>query len=240
MKKITVVSLASFAFLLVCSSVAVLLEGIIREDAVMPIIIGVLLLALSAVLAFFAKERIWLNVVCFLISAVSMGFLIRAWYINRGFENDLGVMCAVSFATVLYLWIFFALSRIPFFKASKTASGFLLAGYAILSIIIYIIAVFKTETTYVSTLGYYMIIEFAFMFAMSLEVNSRKELVRNLTLSTYSLVGVALIISVFVLIAALGGDADCDCDCMADGCCDGADCCDFSSGGKKRKTKKSK
>ena len=116
--------------------------------------------------------------------------------------------------------------------------------YVIISAVIYFIVVAKAETTYVSTFGYYMIIELAFIFAMSLEVNSREELIRNLALSTYSVFIVAIIAAVFIIIAALGGDCDCDCDCGPDGCSDSCsdcgDCCDLCDCGDIRLKKKTK
>ena len=84
-----------------------------------------------------------------------------------------------------------------------------------------------------------MIIELAFIFAMSLDVNNKRELIRNIALSTYSVFIVAIIAGVVIIAALAGGD--CDCDCGADGCCE-PDCCDCSgcsdSDNKKRKEKK--
>ena len=244
MKKISIVSFASFVFLFLCSSVAVLLENVF-ESAVSALITGVAILIVSGVTAFVIRERTIINMLCFLLSSVAMGILIRAWYINRGFENSFGTVCMVSLATVLYLWIFFALSKIPFIHKSKSAYAVLCVLYAVLSVVFYIVVILNTETTFVSTFGFYMIIELAFIFAMSLEVNTKEELIRNLTLSTYSVFIVAIIAAVVIIAAAAGGD--CDCDCGADGCCDDGcvDCCDCGNCGgsgetslKKNKKKK--
>ena len=90
-------------------------------------------------------------------------------------------------------------------------------------------------------MGYYAIMELSFIFAMSFEVNDKDELIRNLTLSTYSVLIVAIIVLVIALIAAAGGDG-CDCvcgGCDCDGCdCDGCDCGSGSSSGKKKKAAK--
>lgn len=225
MKKISIVSFASFVFLFFCSTVAVLTENAF-ESASSALITGASLLIASGVTAFVIRERTIINMVCFLISSVSMGILIRAWYINRGFENSFGTVCMVSLATVLYLWVFFALSKIPFIHKSKAMYTVLCVLYAVLSAVFYFVVMLNTETTFVSTFGFYMIIELAFIFAMSLEVNTKEELIRNLTLSTYSVFIVAIIAAVVVIAAAAGGD--CDCDCGADGCCDDGcvDCCD--------------
>lgn len=225
MKKISIVSFASFVFLFLCSSVAVLMENVF-ESAVSALITGVVILTLSGVIAFVIRERTIINMICFLLSSVAMGILIRAWYINRGFENSFSTVCMVSLATVFYLWLFFALSKIPFIHRSKAAYTILCVLYAVLSAVIYFAVMLNTETTFVSTFGFYMIIELAFIFAMSLEVNTKAELIRNLTLSTYSVFIVAIIAAVVIIAAAAGGD--CDCDCGADGCCDDGciDCCD--------------
>ncbi len=228
MKKITIVSLASFLFLFLCSGVAVLTRGLFK-NAIIALIVGVVILAVSGILAFAVREKVGMNIACFFISSVAMGVLMRAWYINRGFNNSLSLMLTVSLVTVLYLWVFFALSRIPFIRHSGVAYAVYCAVFVILSVVGYLVVMAKTETTYVSTFGYYMIIELAFIFAMSLEVHTPEELIRNLTLSTYSVLIVAIIAGVIILVAAAGGDG-CDCDC-GDGCGDCCDCCDgFGNG----------
>lgn len=242
MKKISIVSFASFVFLFLCSAVAVLMKNVF-DSAISALAVGVVILIVSGVIAFVVRERMIINMICFLLSSVAMGILIRAWYINRVFENSFGTVCMVSLATVLYLWVFFALSKIPFIHKSKAAYTVLCALYAVLSIVFYFVVMLNTETTFVSTFGFYMIIELAFIFAMSLEVNTKEELVRNLTLSTYSVFIVAIIAAVVIIAAAAGGD--CDCDCGADGCCDDdcvecCDCCDCGGGGASPKTKKNK
>lgn len=237
MKKITVVSLASFAFLLLCSTVAVILKSLLT-DALTALIIGAAILVVSGVVAFAVRESTRINILCIALSSVAMGVLIRAWYINRGFDNSFAVMTVISLGAVLYLWVFFALSKIPFIHKSKTAYTVLCVLYAILSGVFYFLVMLKTETTFVSTCGFYMIIELAFIFAMSLEVNNKKELIRNLELSTYSVFIVAIIAGVVIIAALAGGD--CDCDCGADGCCEPecCDCIDCFDSNKKRKKKK--
>ena len=238
MKKITTVSLVSFVFLLLCS----LVEYILRDtltDQLTTLLLGIGILVVSGVLAIFAKERVLINSICFGLSSVSMGILIRAWYINRGFDNTFGVMLLVSLAAVAYLWIFFALSRIPIFRESRNAYVAFAVIYAILSGAAYLIVMLNTKTTFVSTFGYYMIIELAFIFAMSLEVENPRQLFRNLTLSTYSVFVVAIGVAVAVLVALVCGDgADCDCDCDCGDACECADCgCDVSGNTSKKKKK---
>ncbi len=64
------------------------------------------------------------------MSSVAMGFFIRSWYILRELDNSIFVMTLISFGCVLYLWCFFALTRIPFIKRSKPL--------AVISVILYL------------------------------------------------------------------------------------------------------
>ena len=230
MKKITLVSLASLVFLLMSSAAAVLTERVFR-DAVAALITGGAVLIASAIIALLVKERREVNIICFVISSVAMGILLRAWYINRGFNNGFPVMLLVSLAAVFYVWAFFALTRLPFVKGSRRAYIALAVGYLILSAALYILVVFTTKTTYVSTFGYYMIIELAFIFAMATESENTDELIRNLTLSSYSVFGVAIAVALFIILGAAGGDCDLDCDGECIECCD----CDCMESIRKRK-----
>ena len=227
MKKITIVSAVSFLFLLVCSIVARITMNLF-DNVKTPLIIGVFILALSGLVALIVRESTAVNITCATISAVAMGFVMRAWYILRGLENSIFTMAFIALGTVVYLWIYFAIIRIPVVKESEGVTIAVTALYVILSIVIYLILVFGTETNFVSTIGYYAFIELSFIFAMSLEVNDNKELIRNLTISTYSVFIVAIVVAVFAL-AASGGDCDCDC-----GGCD----CDGCGGGETKKAKR--
>ncbi len=239
MKKISIVSVASFVFLFLCSVTAKLV-GLLFTSYVPPLIIGILLLALSAVLAIIFAQSTRGNIVCFFISSLAMGFLMRAWYIIRSLEPPILFTLLISLGAVLYLWILFALTRVPFIRHSKSMSVIVFTLYVILSITVYIFLVIKTETSFVSTIGYYMFLELSFILAMGFEANNRDELIRNLTLSTYSLFAVAGIVLVFGIITASGGDGcDCDCDgCDCLECCDGCDCDCGSSSHSSRKSKR--
>ena len=68
-----------------------------------------------------------------------------------------------------------------------------------------------TKTTYVSTFGYYMLIEMAFIYALCSDSENIQDLVRRITLATYSVFAVAVLIAVFML-SESGGDIDMDFD----------------------------
>ena len=57
----------------------------------------------------------------------------------------------------------------------------------------------NTKTTYVSTFGYYVIIEIAFIFAMCKNQNKMQKLFKDIVLSTYSIFVVAIIIAIIML-----------------------------------------
>lgn len=237
MKKITIVSICSFAFLLVCSIVAAITKSLFSEFYV-PLIIGVATLVASGILALVVRDRIVINLVCFSLSAVAMGFIIRAWYMQRGLNNSIFTMILISLGCVLYLWIYFALIRIPIIRESRGVCIAVTALYFIISIVVYVFVVLGTVTEFVSTIGFYAFVEASFIFAMSLEVNDKEELIRNLTLSTYSVFVVAIIVIVFAIMAALG-DGDCDCDCgCCEGICDGIDCASDIHSSKQTKRKR--
>ncbi len=236
MKKTLIMTLASFAFLTVCSLVAFFTGSFIGTGvdyglAGGILTVGLIILAVSGVIAFFAKENIPLNIFCSLLSAVALGFCIRSWYIFRGLENDFYVMVLVSLAAASVLLVYFLLSRIPFFGQNIIGYTFV---FLILALGAYIPAVIFTRTTFLSTLGYYMLIEIAFVYAFFAEADGKRSFLRNFTLSTYSVLGIAVIIVVIVL-CLVGGDGDCDCDCSD--CCD---CCDCQGAGGGSNTKRKK
>lgn len=243
MKKISVVSAVSLLFLTL-SSVVGFLAGGLEWELYAYALTGVGVLVISGVIAYFARRGITMNIIASSISAVGMGFLIRAWYTLRSLENNLGTMLLVSLAAVAYIWLFFVITRIPYIRRHKRAYVAFVLSYLIISAVVYTVVVFTTKTTFVSTFGYYMLIEMAFIFAMSLEVGSTEELVRNITLSTYSIFAVAVIVAVFVGIGLLGGG---DCDCDGDGICECCECLDGcgnlggdSSSGKTKRSGKNK
>ena len=111
MKKISIVSSASFGFLIIASVVAILTRSIFTE-AESALFAGIAILVITGAVTLIVKERGAVNIICFTVNSAAMGCLIRAWYIFREFDNDFITMVFVSFATVLYLWVFFALSKI--------------------------------------------------------------------------------------------------------------------------------
>ena len=237
LKKITVVSLCSFVFLFICSLFAELTEGIFTEF-LPPLVVGLVILFFSGIIAFMIREKTEINLICFVMSAIAMGFLMRAWYILRNLNNSLITMFVISLLCVVYLWIYFSVIRIPLIRRSTKMCIASTVIYFATTIAIYIYFAITTKTNFLSTIGYYMLIEAAFIFAMMLEVNSREELIRNLTLSTYSVFVVAIIIAVIAATAVLG-DGDCDIDCCGDCCCDTVDFAgDIATGGKNKKHKK--
>lgn len=233
MKRLGIVSLASLAFLLVCSAFAYFMRYVPLSDPWWYLVIGLLLLAVSGVAALLGRRFFAFNAVCFLVSAVALGACIRAWYIFRGFDNPLWLMVLVSVFATLYLTLFFLISRIPIF-ARHSATFVIL--FLVFSLAAYITVVFTTKTTYVSTFGYYMLIELAFVIAVYTEPATGRDLLRTLALSTFSVFGVIVFIAVMLLIALAGGDCDLDGDCCE--LCECLDGCDIFDTGRAKGRKK--
>ena len=134
-----------------------------------------------------------------MINAFALGLCIRGWYIYRGFDNPLWVMLLISLISTFYLWVFYLLLFVPIFNRNYTAFTII---FMILSIIAYVLVVIFTKTTFVSTYGWYMIIEIAFIFALSIDYYDNEELFKGVVISTYSVIVVAIL----MLLIMLNGD----------------------------------
>ena len=230
MKKLGIVSLVSLVFLLICSTVAYLLRYSPLDNPWWYLVMGLAALALSGVAAMLGRKIAALNIVCFLTSAAALGACIRAWYIFRGFDNPLWLMALVSVAATVYLTVFFLFSKIPVFARHPAP---FVSIFLLISLVGYLVLVLATKTTYVSTFGYYMLIEIAFILAMYAEANSIRELIRTLALSTFSVFGVIVFVAVLIFVGSAGGDCDLDGDCCE--LCDCADGCGNLDPGTKKK-----
>ena len=213
MKKTALVTLISFIFLLISSAVAWALKFLELTNGWAVLGTGAALLAVSGIIAFAVRKAPKLSGISLILNAVAMGLCIRAWYILRGLDNSFLTMFLVCLACMAYLWLFYLISFIPFVERHFTA---FFIGYLLLSGVAYILVVILTETTFVSTFGYYMIIQIGFLFALCAEAETFSRLLRNLTISTFSVFVVAIIIAVICL-AGDGLDLDFDFDASFDG-----------------------
>ena len=196
MKKVLFISLISFLFLTLCSIFEQIFRFIIFEFDWIPLFIGVLLLISSGVIACFVKKKLIANIFCFILNSISLGLCIRSWYMYRNFENELWVMLLISVACVIYLLVFYFLLYIP---AIEKIFNIYIWSFLILTLVVYLIVISTSQTTYVSTFGYYVIIEIAFIFAMCKTQYTTQRLFRDVVLSTYSVFVVAIIIALIML-----------------------------------------
>lgn len=196
MKKITVVSALTFLFFFLSSIVTLLLQKIPFASPWISLGIGVGVIVISAILAFFSKENYSKNILCFSLSAIAMGFCIRAWYLFRGFDNGFWTLFLVTASCVVYLLIYYFLLYIPLFHRHINAYT---ALFVIATLILYIYFLVTTKTTYLSTLGYYLIVDVCFLFALCKDTDRFRKLFRHITLSTYGVLLVAVIIAALML-----------------------------------------
>lgn len=204
MKKIVIVSLLALAFLIVTSTVAYLLR-FTDFNATVLLIAGAVVLVVSAFVAHSVKENIVGNGICYIVNAIALGCCIRAWYLFRGFDNPLWVMYLVSLASVVELWLFYLLAKIPLFNRHGRLYFWL---YLLVSLVAYILVVIFTKTTYVSTFGYYMIVEAAFIFAFCNDDEDFSELFRSMTIASFSVLIVAVIVAFMMITEGDGFDLD--------------------------------
>ncbi len=196
MKKITIVSILSIIFLIGCSIIEYILRNHYFERHSTPLIIGIGLLIISGIIALFSKKDIVFNIICYIINSIALGFCLRSWYMFRGFNNDLWITLLVSLSCVIYLLVFYFLLFIPFFN--KYFKVYIWLFFA-LTLIIYVIVVATSKTTFVSTFGYFVIVEISFIFAMCRTHENFEDIFYNITLSSYSVLIVAIIMLLIML-----------------------------------------
>ena len=220
MKKTFKIFLMSLVFLTLCSIVGYFTKYANFKDVWGPLVIAAPILLLSIILSIIGKYYKTINIVSFVMNAVALGFCIRAWYILRNFDNSLWIMLAISVVASSFIWLFYLFSFLPGFDSHPITDTLL---FALIFLVFYIILVAKTKTTFVSTLGYYLIIELGFLFASLAAASDNWKLFRNISLSTFSVIAVAIIIAII----AGSGDFDIDISGL-----------DFPCETKKRKRKK--
>lgn len=186
----------SLLFLILCSVAGYLARYIDFGNQWAPLIIGIVLLIVSCLFAIGGKYLKFLNIITFTLNSIALGFCIRSWYMFRSFDNTIWIMLAVSVAASLVLWIFYLYSLIPGFDNSPKTFTFV---FAFIGLIGYVFLVFSTNTTFLSTLGYYLLIELGFLFASVSSAYDNEQLFRNIVLSSFSVFIVAIIIAIIAI-----------------------------------------
>ncbi len=205
MKKISIASLISFIFLFISSLICYILRYT-ELNAVQFVLIAIGTLIVDGICYIPLRKNFIANIICLTICSIALGFGIRSWHVFRNFDNNLLTMTFVTLCSVLHLFLFFLLTKIPLFK--KHQKPFLI-GYITSSLIIYIIIVLLTKTTYVSTFGYYMIAQLAFAYAAVHETDEYKDIIINATRYSFFTIFVILIL---ILVIISEGDFDFDFD----------------------------
>lgn len=195
MKKFLTVSGLALLFLMVSSTITYLLRYT-NLNQLTTLTAGAVMMLVNALLAFSVKKNIIGNAIAMFINAVALGFCIRAWYLYRGFDNSLWLMYLVSLVCVAELYVFYLLAHIPFINRH---GGLFFWIFLLASVVGYVLLVIYTKTTYVSTFGYYMIVELAFVFALCCSEGGVADLFRAVTIASFSVLIVAVIVAVIML-----------------------------------------
>ena len=204
MKKITIISLTSFVFLIISSLVAYVLGVLNVNNLPATFFIGIFILIINGILSIFLKHNVVHDIILLTISSISLVLLIRSWYIFRGFDNSPLILLLVCISCVAYILIYYLLMKIPFLDRHRVLFTIL---FIIISTIGYIIVMANTTTTYVSTFGYYMIIQISFIIALCMEAENTHVVLRNMVKCSFSIFIVAVIIGIMIL-AGDGADFD--------------------------------
>ncbi len=200
MKKTLYTTVLSAVFLSLSSVVAYSLRFFPQLTLTVCLIVGIVLAVANGIFALIEQEVV-ANVLQLLFNSVSLGFVLRAWYIFRGFDNALWLMFCVSLACVAYLWVYLALLQIPPFKRN---AGLFTFVFVALSVVVYVLLVIYTKTTFVSTLGLFSIVEIAFFFCMFSASDGIKEFLQKAVVSSFSIIIVAIVVVSIVCESADG------------------------------------
>ena len=203
MKKITIISIMSFIFFTIACIVANILPYIPIDkvitsfnDALSPLFIGIIILTFSGLIAIFIRKVTWLNIVYFILNAIAFGFCTTSWYIFKGFETPSFLIMLTPLACVAYILIFFALAHIPFFSKHLKALFWWLYTFTIVISFIFIIA---CNSEFLSVLGFYLFVDLGFIQALCVRTKTLKALIRKITVYSYSVYFVAIIILIAIL-----------------------------------------
>ena len=162
--------------------------------------IATAILVVSVILSLALRKNPTYKLISVFINAVSMGFYLRSWYINRGFDNALWLMLCVSLLAAAYMFVFI----LPLYiDAINRHYGWYLLLFTVLSIVGYVCLVVLTKTTWVSTLGYYGLLQLGFIMTMSMDGSNRLKLYNSWKVASYTVA----VCAVIILIIVLGGDA---------------------------------
>jgi len=205
MKKLLSVSILSFLFLELSSLTSYFIPNNIWSKAWIPLVIGFFLMLISGVCSLigsYSKNKQF-SFVPLLSNGLGLGLCIEAWYVFRGYNNSLLIMTLVSLIATAVLWVFYLFLLIPFFNNHYK---FYVLFFIILGLICYIIIIISTKTTFVSTIGYYLIISTGFILALSTQTDDKLVIIKRMANSTYSV----LIVGIIILVIMLDGDLDFD------------------------------
>lgn len=201
MSKIKSALIFSFAFFTLASVVAYLLGFLPFASPWIPLGIGVVLMIFAGAYEFISEYSLIMNIVCSVVNSVALGFCVRAWYTFREFDNGIVTMLLLALSCVVYMLLFCLPLFIPFIERHIKLYFWI---FVVLSLAVYIWLLFTTKTTYLSTFGFYSIVNVLFIFAMCRDSRNIRSFIRKMTLSTSGVALVAVIIAVLML----DGDLD--------------------------------
>ncbi|MCM1195275.1 MAG: hypothetical protein NC099_05105 [Corallococcus sp.] len=152
--------------------------------------------AVGIILSLTVRRRKSVKYVVIFINAIAMGIYLRSWYIDRKFSNPLWMILAVAVLATAYLLLIVAV--VCLIKNPK-ARLWTAVAFVMVSVVAYILLVILTTTSWVSTLGFFGLLQIGFAFSL---FSKEESLVASWQIASYT---VALC-AVIILVIALGGD----------------------------------
>ena len=205
MKKISIVSISFVTFLLISSFMAYALKDFsfiwpYNIESLNILMFGLSALALSGLCAIFKKKNIFLNLICFLINAISFGFMIIALIKLLNFTNySIATIILATLACVACVWIFYLLAKTPFFKKHFK---FLYGAHFV---IVFFSTIFVFCSKNISVFAIYLFAEIPFVWALISKCKGYDEFVKSLTNATFMIYGSVIIIITSGLISMVNG-----------------------------------
>lgn len=197
-KSLLLFCLYSFSFFLLSAAVTASAGRFGFEKPMFPLLIGFSVIVANVIAAIIMNDHEVnskiITAVCSVLNSVALGFAVRAWYMFRHINNPFPVLILVAVLEVVYLSAAFALFSIKFVRRHFRIFW---AIFTVLTIAAYVLCAVFVKADFVSTAGYWLIVQW--IFALAMIVEDKEHIFPAITLASFGVFIVALIILVIIL-----------------------------------------
>lgn len=191
MKKITIVSIFSFVFWILSSISAIIISHNYEYSALGLVLIGIVILALNRFVYFLLDDFGFSKYLTIIINAIAMGFCILGLFKYKEINISFLQMFLSSIICTVYLILFHVLLNIKLFE--RNFKKYLII-FLIISGLLFLYIIISNNSLLINTIGLYGFLAMAFIFVLSIDSKTYKELSKNITLATFSVFFIVIII----------------------------------------------